>query len=67
VPYYYLDQFTSDNLLYSLVLVPLAPLGVKIGHYLVRHSEPGFYYRVISFFMVMVGFKLLYDGVMGLS
>ncbi len=66
VPYYYLGQFNSENLLYSLVLVPLAPLGVKLGHYLVLRAEPAFYYRVISVFMVVVGVKLLYDGAAGL-
>lgn len=66
VPYYALGQFTSANLLYSLVLVPLAPLGVKIGHYLVQRSEPVFYYRVISVFLVILGARLLYDGVAAL-
>jgi len=32
VPYALLGQFSADNLLYSLVLVPLAPLGVMLGH-----------------------------------
>jgi uncharacterized membrane protein YfcA len=63
VPYYALGQFTSENLLYSLVLVPLAPLGVKLGHVLVRRSEAAFYYRVISFFLIVLGAKLLWDGV----
>lgn len=67
VPYYALGQFTSDNLLYSLVLVPLAPLGVKIGHYLVQRSTPSFYYSVISFTLLLVGAKLLWDGVSGLG
>jgi uncharacterized membrane protein YfcA len=66
VPYYALGQFSSENLLFSLALVPLAPLGVKIGHYLVQRSEPGFYYRVISFFLVVLGVKLLWDGLAGL-
>jgi uncharacterized membrane protein YfcA len=66
VPYYYLGQFSSENLVYSLALVPLAPLGVKLGHWLVLRSEPDFYYRVISFFMLVVGAKLLYDGATGL-
>jgi uncharacterized membrane protein YfcA len=65
VPYYSLGQFSGENLVYSLALVPLAPLGVKLGHYLVLRSDPGFYYRVISFFMASVGVKLLYDGVAG--
>lgn len=67
LPYYVLGQFTADNLLYALVLLPLAPLGVKLGHYLVQRSDPGFYYRVISFFMVVVGAKLLFEGVVALN
>lgn len=67
VPYYALGQFTSDNLLYSLVLVPLAPLGVMLGHYLVRRSASSFYYSVISFFLVVIGGKLLWDGVMAMN
>ena len=66
VPYAMLGQFNSDNLIYSLVLVPLAPLGVKLGHFLVKISEPTFYYRVISIFLLVVGGKLLWDGIAGL-
>ncbi|MCB1843598.1 MAG: sulfite exporter TauE/SafE family protein [Halioglobus sp.] len=62
LPYYALGQFSTSNLLYSLVLVPLAPLGVKLGHYLVRRSPPGFYYGVISFFLVVIGARLLWEG-----
>jgi uncharacterized protein len=62
VPYYALGQFTTGNLLYSLVLVPLAPLGVKFGHYLVKRSTPTFYYQVVSVCLVVVGAKLLWDG-----
>jgi len=67
VPYYTLGQFTADNLLYSLVLVPLAPLGVKLGHVLVRRSSMSFYYSVTSFCLVLVGAKLLWDGVSALD
>ena len=63
VPYGMLGQFNGDNLLYSLVLVPLAPLGVRLGHFLVKRSDTEFYYRVISFFLLVVGAKLLYEGV----
>jgi uncharacterized protein len=67
VPYYVLGQFTLDNLLYSLVLVPLAPLGVALGHYLVRRSTPSLYYSVISAALVLVGTKLLWDGITALD
>ena len=63
VPYAWLGQLAVDNLKTSLILAPLAPLGVKAGHYLVRRSTPSFYYTVISFALVLVGAKLLWDGV----
>lgn len=62
VPYYALGQFSADNLIYSLVLVPLAPLGVKFGHFLVKRSSPAFYYQVVSVCLVAIGAKLLWDG-----
>jgi len=65
IPYAILGQFNRENLIYALVLVPLAPMGVGLGHYLVRRFEPTTYYRVISFFLVVVGVKLLWNGVVG--
>jgi uncharacterized membrane protein YfcA len=67
IPYAWLGQFTLENLMYALVLVPLAPLGVALGHYLVRRFDPSTYYRVISFFLVVVGVILLRDGFLGLA
>jgi uncharacterized membrane protein YfcA len=67
VPYYALGEFTSENLLYSLVLVPLAPLGVRLGYYLVKRSTPTFYYSIVSFCLILVGAKLTWDGVSGLG
>ena len=66
VPYYWLGQFSTENLLYSLILVPLAPLGVKIGHILVQRSDQKLYYGIISIFLIVVGGKLLWEGVTGL-
>ena len=57
---------STENLLYSLVLVPLAPLCVYIGRYLVKISGPGFYYKDISFFLLVIGVKLLWEGFAGL-
>jgi uncharacterized membrane protein YfcA len=66
LPYYALGQLTADNLVYSLVLVPLAPLGVKLGHYLTRRSTPAFYYTIVNVALVVVGAKLLWDGIAAL-
>ena len=49
-----------ENLALSLVLVPLAPLGVRIGHWLVQRSEARLYYSVISVFLVVLGGVLIY-------
>lgn len=65
VPYYFLDQLVFENLSLSLVLMPLAPLGVGLGHWLVRRSEPGFYYRAISVFLVMLGAILIIRSLSG--
>ena len=67
LPYYVLGQFSADNLLYSLLLMPLAPIGVKVGHYLVQRSTSSFYYTMIGFCLVLVGIKLLWDGVSALG
>ena len=63
--YFALGQFTTENLLYSLVLVPLAPFGVLVGRHLVRISNPVIYYRIISLFLTIVGMKLMWDGWVG--
>jgi uncharacterized membrane protein YfcA len=67
LPYYWLDQFDGTNLRYSLALVLLAPVGVWIGHQLVRRTDPALYYRLIAAFLVAVGLKLLYDGIGGIG
>lgn len=66
IPYYALGQLDTDNLLLSLVLVPFAPLGVYIGHQLVKRSQSQRYYQWISACLFLVGLKLLYDAVSGL-
>jgi len=60
LPYYSLGELDADNLLLSLVLVPLAPIGVKIGHWAVKNSQPKLYYKIISFFLMVVGIYLLW-------
>ncbi|MEM0952880.1 MAG: sulfite exporter TauE/SafE family protein [Pseudomonadota bacterium] len=66
MPYWALDQLPLENLALSLVLMPLAPLGVAVGHLLVKRSEAGFYYRVISVFLVLLGVVLVWRGLQGL-
>lgn len=62
VPYAWLGLFESANLLTSLVLVPLAPLGVWIGVRVARRIQPTLFYRFIYAGMFVTGCKLVWDG-----
>ncbi len=66
IPYTWLGQFDQSNLLTSLVLVPLAPVGVRLGYYLLHKVSETFIYQLCYFFLLIVGAKLLWDGGRGL-
>jgi uncharacterized membrane protein YfcA len=63
VPYYFLGQLNSNNLLVSLVLAPLAPLGVWVGIKLHDRVNEKLFYNLAYFFLFITGIKLLYDGI----
>ncbi len=67
VPYAYLGQFEASTLLTSLILLPLAPIGVWLGYLLIQRVEPTYIYRVIYVCLFASGAKLLYDGGIGLG
>ncbi len=62
IPYAWLGQFDSTNLLTAAVLVPLAPVGVRLGYFLLHRISEQLVYRLCYFFLFVVGGKLLYDG-----
>ena len=66
IPYGMLGQLSADNLGTSLLLAPLAPLGIWIGVKLHTRVNETWFYRVIYFFLMIAGIKLLLDGVSGL-
>ncbi|CAM4297287.1 sulfite exporter TauE/SafE family protein [Vibrio neonatus] len=65
IPYAYFGQFDSQNLLTSLVLLPLAPIGVKLGVYLLNIASQQQVYRICYFLLLLSGAKLLHSGLMG--
>jgi uncharacterized membrane protein YfcA len=65
-PYAWLGQFDDSNLLTSLVLMPLAPVGVRLGYFLLHRFSEQFIYKLCYFFLAIVGIKLLFDGMNGL-
>ncbi|MDG1905539.1 MAG: sulfite exporter TauE/SafE family protein [Arenicella sp.] len=66
VPYAALGQFSRDNVLTSLVLIPLAPIGVLLGIWLLDKINEDRIYALSYFGLGLLGIKLSYDGLNGL-
>ncbi len=62
VPYAWLGLIDWRNMGTSLLLMPLAPVGVWLGVRLVRHVKPLLFYRLVELGMLLTGVKLLWDG-----
>jgi uncharacterized membrane protein YfcA len=62
VPYAWLGLFDARNLATSLVLAPLAPVGILLGVRLQRRLPQEVFYRVAYVLLTIVGAKLLFDG-----
>ncbi len=63
VPYLALGQFSSINLLAALSLMPVAIAGTGLGIWLVRRIRQELFYRITYTAMLIVGAKLIWDGV----
>lgn len=62
VPYALLGQFDTANLTTSLMLIPLAPVGVLLGVWLVKRIDQALFFKIIYMLIFCVGLKLLWDG-----
>jgi hypothetical protein len=62
VPYAALGQFSAENLGTALALVPLAPVGIRLGVWLNRRLPPATFYRWSYVLVFAVGLKLVWDG-----
>ena len=62
VPYAWLGLIDARNLGTSLLLLPLAPLGVWAGVWLARRIRREWFYRLAYGGMLLAGLKLLHDG-----
>jgi hypothetical protein len=62
IPYALLGQLNSGNLLTSLVLAPLVPIGFWLGIQLHKRVNQQVFYLLAYIFLFIAGVKLLYDG-----
>lgn len=67
IPYFWLGQLNTQNLTTSLVLLPLAPIGIGLGAWLHNKVSIRVFYRIINVFLMLAGIKLLYDGLVQLN
>ena len=62
IPYGWLGLLDFQNMTTSLVLLPIAPIGVWVGVRLARRIQPGLFYRLVYLGMFLTGSKLVWDA-----
>ena len=62
VPYAWLGLLDMRNFATSLVLLPLAPIGVWIGVRIAKRIKPDLFYKLLYTGMLLTGCKLVWDG-----
>jgi hypothetical protein len=62
VPYGMLGLLDMRNMLTSVTLLPLVPLGVWVGISMARRIDADLFYKFVYLGMFLTGLKLLWDG-----
>jgi hypothetical protein len=62
IPYAWLGLLDWRNFATSVVLLPLAPIGVWVGVKLARRIQQVLFYRLVYLGMFLTGGKLLWDA-----
>ncbi len=61
-PYAWLGQLDGSNLATSLLLSPLAPVGIGLGTWLHHRIDEKLFFRVVYASLLVLGLKLIQDG-----
>ena len=64
IPYAWLGLLDTRNMTTSLVLLPIAPIGVWIGVHWARRISQVLFYRFLYAGMFLTGVKLVWDGLL---
>ncbi|MGA1599306.1 MAG: sulfite exporter TauE/SafE family protein [bacterium] len=65
VPYAALGLFPEVNLMTSLFLLPLAPIGTLLGIWMHHRVSEVWFYRICYVLLFITGLKLVWDGAWG--
>jgi uncharacterized membrane protein YfcA len=66
IPYGFLGLIDARNMLTSLVLMPIAPIGIWIGVRVVRRIPERRFYSIVYTGMLLTGIKLVWDALVAL-
>lgn len=66
VPYWALGQFSPDNLHISVLLMPVAAAAVFVGVRLVRVLPEVLFFKLVTWALLLVSVKLIWDGMHGM-
>jgi len=64
-PYVWLGQLDVSNLATSLLLAPLAPVGIALGAWLHHRIDEKIFFRIVYASLLVLGAKLIQDGLVG--
>jgi uncharacterized membrane protein YfcA len=62
IPYSWLGQLRTETLATSLVLLPLAPVGILLGKWLHDRVDEVLFYRIAYGLLLITGLKLVSEG-----
>lgn len=62
IPYAFLGQLDTSNFVTALVLLPLVPVGVKLGVLIQGKLNERVFYQISYWALLSIGVKLVYDG-----
>lgn len=66
IPYWALGQFSAENLHVAVLLMPAAALAVFAGVRLVRVLPEALFFKAVTWALLAISVKLVWDGVTGL-
>ncbi len=64
-PYAWLGQLDVSNLATSMILAPLAPIGILVGARLHHRIDEAAFFKVVYASLLVLGVKLMHDGMLG--
>jgi uncharacterized membrane protein YfcA len=62
IPYTLMGAIDGTNIMTSVILMPLAPVGVKLGYMILNRVSQKAIYRFLYIALFLSGLKLLFDG-----